>query len=80
MTKQELLSQKALYESHIAFKESTLREFKSKLKSIENALQELERGGQMDMFDSGPKVYDKETSMYHDLTVNEIDVMYEFNG
>ncbi len=80
MNKQELLSQKALYESHVAFKESTLREFKSKLKSIENALQELERGDQVDMFDSGPKVYDKETSMHHDLIVNEIDVMAELNG
>ncbi len=72
MTKQELLSQKALYESHVAFKEETLREFKSKLKSIENALHGLERGDQIDMFD--------ESSMYHDLIVNEIDVMAELNG
>lgn len=90
MTKQELLAQKALYESHVAFKEGELRSFKDKLKSIESALQELEKGDQMDMFDeehnygdfsdSGLKVYDKETSMYHDLIVNEIDVMYELNG
>lgn len=72
MTKQELLAQKALYESHVAFKEQSLRSFKSRLKSIENALQELERGDQIDMFD--------ESSMYHDLVVNEIDVMAELNG
>lgn len=51
MTKQELLAQKALYESHVAFKEGELRSFKDKLKSIESALQELEKGDQMDMFD-----------------------------
>ena len=51
MTKQELLAQKALYESHVAFKEGELRSFKDKLKSIESALQELEKGYQMDMFD-----------------------------
>lgn len=72
MNKKELLSQKALYESHVAFKEQSLREFKSKLKSIDNALQELERGDQMDMFE--------ETSIYYDLTINEIDVMAELNG
>lgn len=83
MNKQELLSQKALYESHVAFKESTLREFKSKLKSIDRALQELERGGQMGMFDEEHNYGDfsgKETSMFHDLSVNEIDVMAELNG
>ena len=72
MNKQELLSQKALYEAHVAFKEESLRSFKSKLKSIENSLQELERGSQIGMFD--------ESSMHHDLIVNEIDVMYELNG
>lgn len=72
MNKQELLSQKALYEAHVAFREESLREFKSKLKSIDNALQELERGDQVDMF--------QETSMHHDLIVNEIDVMAELNG
>lgn len=63
MNKQELLSQKALYESHVAFKESTLREFKSRLKSIENALQELERGDQVDMFDNW-----KELGIYEEVT------------
>lgn len=51
MTKQELLAQKSLYESHVAFKEGELRSFKDKLKSIESALQELEKGDQMDMFE-----------------------------
>ena len=93
MNKQELLSQKALYESHIAYKSETLREFKSKLKSIDRALQELTRGDQRDMFgeedwgDLGVREEDwgfgnpkDETSMEHDLRVNEIDVMYELNG
>lgn len=68
MNKQQLLSQKALYESHVAFKEETLREFKSKLKSIDRALQELERGGQVDMFEEDWGFG------------NEVDVMYELNG
>lgn len=72
MNKQELLSHKALYEAHIAYKSETLREFKSKLKSIDRALQELERGDQVGMFE--------ETSMHHDLIANEIDVMAELNG
>lgn len=63
MTKQELLSQKALYESHVAFKEGELRSFKDKLKSIESALQELEKGDQMDMFDNW-----KELGIYEEVT------------
>lgn len=63
MTKQELLSQKALYEAHVAFREESLREFKSKLKSIDRALQELERGDQVDMFDNW-----KELGIYEEIT------------
>lgn len=68
MNKQELLSQKALYEAHIAYKSETLREFKSKLKSIDRALQELERGSQIGMFEEDWGFG------------NEVDVMYELNG
>lgn len=69
MTKQELLSQKALYKAHVAFKEGELRSFKDKLKSIEIALQELEKGDQMDMFEVVPCVERKgrKTLAYKEL-------------
>lgn len=72
MTKQELEFKIVSVKRSINLKKKELQEEQSYLKSLEKALQEQLRGDQIDMF--------KETSMYHDLVVDEIDVMHELNG
>jgi len=72
MTKQELEFKIVSVKRSIATKKKELQEEQNYLKSLERALQEQLRGDQRDMF--------QETSMYHDLIVNEIDVMHELNG
>ena len=72
MTKQELEFKIVSVKRSIATKKKELQEEQNYLKSLERALQEQLRGDQRDMF--------QETSMYHALIVNEIDVMHELNG
>jgi hypothetical protein len=72
MIKQELEFKIVSVKRSIATKKKELQEEQNYLKYLERALQEQLRGDQMDMFD--------DTSIYHDLLVNEIDVMHELNG
>ncbi|QHZ59829.1 hypothetical protein HWD03_gp069 [Alteromonas phage vB_AmeM_PT11-V22] len=82
LTKQELEYKIVSVKRSIEVKSKEVQSDKKYLKSLENQLQELTRGDQRDMFDE--EDWDdlgvRETSMEHDLRVNEIDVMCELGG
>ena len=93
MTKQELEYKIVSVKRSIEVKSKEVVSDKKYLKSLENQLQELTRGDQRDMFgeeewgDLGVREEDwgfgnpkDETSMEHDLRVNEIDVMCKLGG
>lgn len=83
MTKQELEYKIVSVKRSIEVKSKEVVSDKKYLKSLEKQLQELTRGDQRDMFgeeDWGFGNPKDETSMEHDLRVNEIDVMYELGG